>query len=178
MASWNADTPITYLKGVGPQRAQALAGELGIRTYEDLLNHFPFRYMDRSVLYSAGHVEAGPAEVQVRGVLSQIQTQGGGPKKRLTAQLIGPDGSVELVWFKGIRWVEKSLKPGEDYVAVGRVTDFQGRKNMAHPELETWNSFQQSPVQGLFPVYSTTEKLSSMGLHARGLSKLIQSLFL
>ncbi len=177
MASWNADTPITYLKGVGPQRAQALAGELGIRTYEDLMQHFPFRYMDRSVLYSAGQVEAGPAEVQVRGVLSHVQTQGGGPKKRLTAQLISPDGSVELVWFKGIRWVEKSLKPGEDYVAVGRVTDFQGRKNMAHPELETWASFQQSPVQGLFPVYSTTEKLSSMGLHARGLSKLIQSLF-
>ena len=80
MASWNADTPITYLKGVGPQRAQALAGELGIRTYEDLLNHFPFRYMDRSVLYSAGHVEAGPAEVQVRGVLSQIQTRAAVPR--------------------------------------------------------------------------------------------------
>ena len=167
---------MTYLKGVGPQRAQALAAELGIRTYGDLLQHYPFRYIDRSVIYGPGEALPGPAEIQIRGVLNQIQTQGGGAKKRLTAQLVSPDGSIELVWFKGLRWVEKSLLAGSEYVAFGRLTEFSGRKSMAHPELETWASFEQSLSHGLFPVYSTTEKLSSMGLHSRGLSKLVQSL--
>ena len=167
---------MTYLKGVGPQRAQALAAELGIRTYGDLLQHYPFRYIDRSVIYGPGEALPGPAEIQIRGVLNQIQTQGGGAKKRLTAQLVSPGGSIELVWFKGLRWVEKSLLAGSEYVAFGRLTEFSGRKSMAHPELDTWASFEQSLSHGLFPVYSTTEKLSSMGLHSRGLSKLVQSL--
>ena len=167
---------MTYLKGVGPQRAQALAAELSIRSFGDLLEHYPFRYIDRSMLYTPGQALPGPAEIQIQGQLSQVQSQGVGAKKRLTAQLVGPDGHIDLVWFKGIRWVEKSLQAGAQYVAFGRVTEFSGRKNMAHPELETLASFQQSPAQGLYPVYSTTEKLSSMGLHSRGLSKLVQAL--
>ncbi len=167
---------MTYLKGVGPQRALALAAELGIRTYGDLLQHYPFRYIDRSVLYRPSEALPGPAEIQVRGTLSHIQTQGTGVKKRLTAQLVDSNGSIELVWFKGLRWVEKSLVAGTEHVAFGRLNEFSGRKSMAHPELESWSAFEQSPAHGLFPVYSTTEKLSSMGLHSRGLGKLIQSL--
>jgi ATP-dependent DNA helicase RecG len=178
MATWTQDTSITYLKGVGPQRAQALASELGIRTYGDLLQHFPFRYIDRSIVFSPETTVPGPAEIQIRGTLSQIVMQGKGPKQRLTAQLLGDAASIELVWFKGVRWVQKSLQAGQLYVAFGRITDFQGRKSMAHPELELDSSFRQSPMNGLYPVYSTTEKLTSMGLHARGLAKLIQGLLL
>ena len=128
MATWTQDTSITYLKGVGPQRAQALASELGIRTYGDLLQHFPFRYIDRSIVFSPETTVPGPAEIQIRGTLSQIVMQGKGPKQRLTAQLLGDAANIELVWFKGVRWVQKSLQAGQLYVAFGRITDFQGRK--------------------------------------------------
>ena len=113
MSSRWLDTPLAYLKGIGPLRAEALAGDLGLRTFWDLLAHYPYRYIDRSVVLRIRELQPGPAEVQVKGLLTGVQTVGTGPKRRLTARLVdGPD-ELELVWFKGLRWVEKGLPVGE-----------------------------------------------------------------
>lgn len=170
------ETSITYLKGVGPQRAKTLASELGIRTYGDLLSHYPFRYVDRSVVHDPSTVLASPAEIQVRGRILDVQTSGAGKGRRITAQLVSDQGRLELVWFKGIRYIEKQLNPGREVIAFGRVSEFKGRLSMAHPELEDWESFQSNAIQGLFPVYHSGEKLSNSGLHSKGLAKLIMAL--
>jgi ATP-dependent DNA helicase RecG len=167
------DSPLEFLKGVGPQRAALLAGELGMRTVGDLLQHYPFRYVDRSQFYSISQAVDGPAEIQLRGRITKITEAGAGPKKRLVAQFEDATGTLELVWFQGVKWVRGSLPINEDVVVYGKVTAFQNKRNITHPEVEKWTDFQQRPVRGLFPVYSTTEKLAGRGLHARGLAKLI-----
>jgi ATP-dependent DNA helicase RecG len=167
------DSPLEFLKGVGPQRAALLAGELGMRTVGDLLQHYPFRYVDRSQFYSIREVVDGPAEIQLRGRITKITEAGAGPKKRLVAQFEDGTGTLELVWFQGVKWVRGSLPINEEVVVYGKVTAFQHKRNITHPEVEKWTDFQQRPVRGLFPVYSTTEKLAGRGLHARGLAKLV-----
>ena len=167
------DSPLEFLKGVGPQRAALLAGELGMRTVGDLLQHYPFRYVDRSQFYSISQAVDGPAEIQLRGRITKITEAGAGPKKRLVAQFEDATGTLELVWFQGVKWVRGSLPINEEVVVYGKVTAFQHKRNITHPEVEKWTEFQQRPVRGLFPVYSTTEKLAGRGLHARGLAKLI-----
>lgn len=167
------DSPLEYLKGVGPQRAALLAGELGLRTVGDLLQHYPFRYVDRSQFYTVAQAVEGPAEIQLRGTITRLTEAGAGPKKRLVAQFEDATGALELVWFQGAKWIKSSLPLNEEVVVYGKVTAFQNKRNITHPEVEKWADFRQRPVRGLFPVYSTTEKLTARGLHARGLAKLI-----
>ncbi len=167
------DSPLEYLKGVGPQRAALLAGELGLRTVGDLLQHYPFRYVDRSQFYTVAQAVEGPAEIQLRGTITRLTEAGSGPKKRVVAHFEDATGSLELVWFQGAKWIKSSLPLNEEVVVYGKVTAFQQKRNITHPEVEKWADFRQRPVRGLFPVYSTTEKLTSRGLHARGLAKLI-----
>ena len=167
------DSPLEYLKGVGPQRAALLAGELGLRTVGDLLQHYPFRYVDRSQFYTVAQAVEGPAEIQLRGTITRLTEAGSGPKKRVVANFEDATGALELVWFQGAKWIKSSLPLNEEVVVYGKVTAFQHKRNITHPEVEKWADFRQRPVRGLFPVYSTTEKLTSRGLHARGLAKLI-----
>ena len=137
------DTPIEFLKGVGPQRGELLRAELGIATFGDLLLHFPFRYVDRSRFQTIREAHPDLPQVQLRGVLSAIQTRGERQGKRLTAKLTDATGAIELVWFKGIRWLQGSLKAGQEYIVFGKVTDYKGHFNLAHPELEsaaTWEA--------------------------------------
>ena len=110
------ETPIEYLKGVGPQRAELLRAELGIATFGDLLQHFPFRYVDRSRFHTVREVSEELPSVQLRGVVSDIKTLGEKQGRRLTAKLTDPTGSLELVWFKGIKWLQGSLKNGQEYI--------------------------------------------------------------
>jgi len=175
MSSRWLDTSLAYLKGIGPLRAEALAGELGLRTFGDLVAHYPYRYVDRSVVLRIRELQPGPAEVQVRGLLTGVQTVGTGPKRRLTARLVDGADELELVWFKGLRWVEKGLPVGEEVVAFGRVNSFKNGLNMAHPELER-ASGRAAAGGGLTPLYSSTEKLGSMQLHSRGLAAKVDAL--
>jgi RecG-like helicase len=115
------DSPLEFLKGVGPQRAALLAGELGMRTVGDLLQHYPFRYVDRSQFYSISQAVDGPAEIQLRGRITKITEAGAGPKKRLVAQFEDATGTLELVWFQGVKWVRGSLPINEDVVVYGKV---------------------------------------------------------
>jgi ATP-dependent DNA helicase RecG len=166
-------TPIEYAKGVGPARGQALRQELGVQTLGDLLMHLPFRYVDRTRYYTIQEIPPTDSEVQLVGTLMGVHEVIGKGRRRLTATLEDPTGSVDLVWFQGISWVKKNLVEGERYVIFGKPNRYQDRWSFAHPELEKWTEHQKSISAGLWPVYSTTEKLTAMGLNARGISKVI-----
>lgn len=169
------DTPIEYLKGVGPQRAMLFNKELAIFTFGDLIQHYPFRYEDRLKFYAIHELTEEMPNVQVKGVLKKKELIGGGPKKRLVAHFADETGTIELVWFQGINWANEKLKIGVEYVAFGKPNRFGSRINMAHPEIEVLTARNE---QGgyLQPVYPLTEKLRSRHLDNKSLLKLFEEL--
>lgn len=170
------DTPIEYLKGVGSQRAKLLGSELGIATYGDLLRHFPFRYVDRTQFHRINDVLPNTATVQIRGKISSLKMIGANRGKRLVAEFTDETGVIELVWFKGHKWIKDSLSVGKEYVVFGKPSLFKSRINIAHPEIELLSQFKQKVTNSLQPVYSTTEKLGGKGLSSRGIEKLVNNL--
>mgnify|MGYP000303375038 CR=1 FL=1 len=171
------DTPIEYLKGVGPERAKALRNELGIDTFRHLASHYPFRYIDRSKIYSIGELTEDLPYVQVVGKLARVQESGTGKSKRLTAHLLDKTGTLELVWFGGIDWVKKKLKPGLPYLVFGKPGLFGQKLNISHPEIEVLSAdVNLKQRSGFRPVYSTTEKLKKRGLDSKAIEKLIKVL--
>ncbi|WP_417612408.1 ATP-dependent DNA helicase RecG [Owenweeksia hongkongensis] len=169
-------TPIEYLKGVGPAKADLLKKELRIFTYRDLLNLFPFRYVDRSRFYKINEISSTETEVQIIGKITKLEEVGAARTKRLTAHFVDETGSVELVWFKGIKWLKNSLKLNQPYVLFAKPSMFNNRYNFAHPDLELLEEFKASPLQGLQPMYPSTEKLNGRNINARTLAKLTQTL--
>ena len=170
------ETSIEYLKGVGPQRGELLKGELGIATFGDLLYHFPFRHVDRTRFNTVAEITEEGEAVQLRGVLKQVRMVGEKRARRLTAKLMDPTGTIDLVWFQGIRWLQPLLKDGMECIVYGKPTRFRDQFNLAHPEIEpaaTWDEGAATPLQ---PVYSTTEKASAKGLNSRGIGKLMHAL--
>ena len=170
------DTPIEYLKGVGPQRAEVLKKEAGIFTLNDLLYYFPFRYIDRTQFHKISELAENMPYVQLKGKLLVVEEQGIGRNKRLRATFEDESGQIELVWFKGAKWIKPGLKMGPEYILFGRATNFKGRLNIAHPELELLNSEENKAAPRLQPVYPSGEKLSSRGLSSKGIYKLIRNL--
>ena len=169
-------TPIEFLKGVGPQRAELLRTELNIATYGDLLQHFPFRYVDRSRFHKVREIAEDLPQAQLRGVLGAVRMVGEKQGRRLVSSLTDDSGTVELVWFKGARWLLGSLKPGQEYILFGKPSSFNGRFNFAHPEMELASTWEQGLDASLQPVYSTTEKLNAKGLGSRAIWKLQKTL--
>ncbi|MCB9241984.1 MAG: ATP-dependent DNA helicase RecG [Flavobacteriales bacterium] len=169
------DTPIEYLKGVGPQRAELLQQELGIFTFGDLLNHFPFRYIDRTKVHTVSELQPDMSHIQLRGVLTDLVEQGKPRQKRLTATFTDATGSVDLVWFKGVSYLKSSLKNGETYTLYGKPTVYNRRYNIAHPELESEQSNTKQP--SFQAVYPLTEKLKSRKIENRVIRTLIASIF-
>lgn len=169
------DTKIEFLKGVGPQKAALLNTELGIFTYGDLLQHYPFRYEDRTRFFQVKDVDASLPYIQLRGRIRQKELVGSGRKKRLVAYFHDDTGSIDLVWFAGVSWIEKKIVTGVEYVVFGKPTSFNGQLNLAHPELEIASQFT---LEGgyLQPVYSTTEKLKKKYLDSKALAKIIHGL--
>ncbi|MBC7946248.1 MAG: ATP-dependent DNA helicase RecG [Chitinophagaceae bacterium] len=169
-------SPIEYLKGVGPQRADLLKKELGIFTFQDLLDHFPYRHIDRTRVSLVSDIGLHTDHIQVAGVLVNVDVTGDKRTKRLTAQIKDKSGFLELTWFQGISWVQKMLQPGQTYLVYGRVGFFQNRPQIVHPELELLNQQQPDAKSWLEPVYPTTEKLKVRGLGGRQIAKLTQVL--
>ena len=130
------DTRIEFLKGVGPQKAALINTELGLFTYADLIQHYPFRYEDRTKFQSINSLNGDTPFVQIKGRVKKIETIGQMRKKRFVATFEDGTGEVELVWFKGIPWVSKKIKLGVDYVVFGKPTVFGRKVNFAHPEIE------------------------------------------
>ena len=129
-------TPIEYLKGVGPGRATLLRQELSINTFQDLLHLFPNRYIDRTQYHKIGGLVNTGAEVQIIGTITHVDLIDQKRGKRLVAAFRDDTGTMELIWFRGHKWIKQSLKTGVPLVALGRLTQFQGQFSMAHPELE------------------------------------------
>lgn len=167
-------TPIEYLKGVGPQRADLLKKELGIFTFDDLLHFFPFRYIDRSRYYTVRDVPYQDGFVQLKGVITNLSETGMGRSKKLVARFEDETGKLDLVWFQGAKWVRESLKIGKEYQVFGKAKLYGSTWNIPHPELTLMNEVTQR--SGLQPVYSSTEKLNAAGLHTKGIEKLTSSL--
>ncbi|WP_317897642.1 ATP-dependent DNA helicase RecG [Aurantibacillus circumpalustris] len=165
------DTPIEYLKGIGPQRAEVLKKELGIYIYRDLITYYPFRYVDRTRFHKVSEISEDLPHVQLRGVIDKMEIVGQKKVKRLVVLFRDNTGIVELVWFKGYNWVAQKLQLGVEYCVFGKATSFNGRYNLAHPEIElVTEDFlkQQSAFQS---VYNSTEKLKFRGLDSEGIRK-------
>lgn len=168
------DTPIEYLKGVGPQRGEVLKKELGIYFFKDLLYHFPFRYVDRTEYNQVGQIPNSEGAVNLRGKLSSIRESGVGRGKRLSARFSDGTGYIELVWFKGAKWVKSKLNSESTFVVYGRPKKYGARWNIAHPEIEVIeNEGQGRKIQ---PVYHSGEKLTAKGLNSKGIEKLVAAL--
>jgi ATP-dependent DNA helicase RecG len=170
------ETPIEFLKGVGPKRAELLRKELNIQTFNDLIGYYPFRYVDRSRIYKIRELEPELAYVQLKGTISQIRIIGEKRARRMSAIFRDDTGEIELVWFQGIKWIEGTIQPNIEYVVFGKPTVFQRRFNIAHPEIERASEFEKTIAQTLQGIYSTTEKLKSYGLNNKNLVKLIKEL--
>ncbi len=152
-----------------------LRKELEISTYEDLLHHYPYRYFDRTQLMAIKDVNEQCEYAQVAGTLINIGEEGVGRKSRLVATLFDETGRIELLWFQGAQWMKKTLREGDQYIVFGKVSAFNGNYNIAHPEIEPWNT--ETSIPGKQPVYSTTEKLRLKGITNRSFAKLTQYLF-
>ena len=170
-------TPIDYLKGVGPNRAALLRSELGIHTYQDLLNLFPNRYIDKTQYYTIIQLQPTSADVQIIGKITHLKTVGEGRAKRLVATFTDKTGAMELVWFRGIKWIRESLKINIPYVIFGKVQRFGSSYSIAHPDLELLEEHEKSLRVAMQPVYPSTEKLSNRGITNRVVNVLMQTLF-
>lgn len=169
------DTPIAYLKGVGPQRAVLLNKELTIFTFGDLIQHYPFRYEDRTRFYTIQDIHDEMPLVQLKGKITGREVIGAGPKRRLVCYFQDATGEIELVWFQGITWISEKIKPGVAYVVFGKPNKYGNRYSIAHPEIEVLSAVSEKGV-ALQPVYSLTEKLRSRRIDSKLLSKFIQDL--
>lgn len=165
-------SPVEYLKGVGPQRADLLKKELGIFTFNDLLHHFPHRHVDKTKVSLISDINASTEYIQVAGTLLNIETVGMKRGKRIVAQLKDKSGFLELAWFQGLSWIQKSLLPGHQYLVFGRVSFFQGQPQIVHPEIEPLTREKSEGQSFLEPIYPTTEKLRSKALGGRQIGKL------
>lgn len=167
---------IEFLKGVGPKRAEMFKSELGIFTFGDLLNYFPFRYVDRSKFSKIAEIESDSVYIQVKGKIYGLNTVGEGRAKRLSATLRDDTGEIELIWFQGQKWVLEKIKPNVEYIVFGKPTLFKNRFNFAHPEIEAVADAETGVNATLQPFYSSTEKLKTRGLDSRGIAKLTKNL--
>ena len=170
------ETPIEYLKGVGPMRAELLKKELHIFSFSDLLCYYPFRYIDRSVIHKVAELNADMPYIQLKGKIVRFEEKGQKRAKRLIAYFQDETGITELIWFKGIRWIKKGIKTNVEYLVFGKPSAYQRKINIVHPEMDVFEK-QQSISSSLQSVYSTTELLSSKGLNSRGIRKLTKVLY-
>ncbi|WP_372920221.1 ATP-dependent DNA helicase RecG [Salegentibacter sp.] len=171
-------TPIDYLKGVGPNRAQVLKSELGIQTYGDLLSFFPNRYLDKTRFFKINELQRNSAEVQLVGKITHIKSVEQKRGKRLVADFVDSTGKMELVWFRGQKWIRENLKLNTPYVIFGKTNWFNGVFSMPHPEMELVEDYKKQLRTAMQPVYPSTEKLAKAGISNRVINKIMQQLFL
>ncbi len=177
MFASNLDMLLVYLKGVGPKRAELLQKELGMNTYGQLLNHYPFRYIDRTRFYKISELTPELPLVQVVGKILSKETIGEKHKKRIVAKFADETGIMDLVWFQSLKWVEENVLRGSTYIAFGKPNWFNNSFSISHPDLEAYP--RKQGVTGnltLQPIYHTTEKMKKSFLDSKGLQKLIQNI--
>jgi ATP-dependent DNA helicase RecG len=169
------DTKIDFLKGVGPQRAALLNQELGIFTYGDLLQHYPFRHEDRTIFHRISQLTELMPAAQIKGRLREWTIAGEGGKKRLVGQFTDGTGTIELVWFQSINYFEKYLRPNGEYIVYGKPVAFGSKWSITHPEIELLTPDNEKGGYWQ-PVYPLTEKLRRKFVDSKAISKMITSL--
>ena len=167
---------IKYLQGVGPQRAALLSKELNICSLHDLLYYFPYKYVDRSRLYYIHEIDGNMPYIQMKGQILSFETVGEGRQRRLVAHFSDGTGVVDLVWFQGIKYLVGKYKAHEEYIVFGKPTVFNGRINVAHPDIDSSKNLTLSSM-GLQPYYNTTEKMKRSGMNSHALEKLMNNAF-
>ena len=169
-----AKLEIKYLKGVGPKKADILKSELKVENLEDMLYVFPFRYIDRSKFYKISQIDSNMAYVQIKGTLQSLRTAGEGKSSRISGIFSDGESTIELVWFKGVKYIADQLKIGHEYVLFGKPNFYNGQTNFVHPELESANSAEaKRTLGGLQGVYNTTEKMKNNFLTTKGVQNII-----
>lgn len=171
------NNPIEYIQGVTALKADLLKKELGIFRFQDLLEHYPLRHLDKTRLDKIGQLNASTEYAQVAGKVTDINIMGEKRSKRLVVTIEDDTGELELVWFQGINWVQKMIFPGQLYLVFGKLSFFLGKPQMAHPEIEAYSPQKNATKPFLEPVYPSTEKLKARGLNGRVLAKLTAALF-
>ena len=159
----NLDQPITYIKGISVQKAALLFAELGIKTCNDLLHFFPFRYIDKTQFYAIKDLQPSTAEVQIVGKITRVKSVAQKRGSRLVATFQDATGSMELVWFKGQKWIKDSLKINQPYVVYGKLNHYNGSFSIPHPEMELVTEYKKKLQTKMQPVYPSTEKLTNSG---------------
>ncbi|MEP5338702.1 MAG: ATP-dependent DNA helicase RecG [Algibacter sp.] len=175
--SVNLQTPIDYLKGVGPNRADLLRKELGIHTYQDLINLFPNRYIDKTRYYKLNELQQSSSEVQVTGKITGFKEVAQKRGKRLVATFQDETGTMELVWFRGQKWIRENIKQNLPYVIFGKINWFNGKFSMPHPDIETVDAHKANLSTAMQPIYPSTEKLATRGITNRMIMKIMQQVF-
>ena len=168
-------TPIEYLKGVGPIRSELFKKELRIFTYEDLLMHFPFRYVDKSNIHLISNIDETLPYIQFKGKIVKLEEKGLKRSKRLIAYLRDSSGDIELIWFKSVKWIKANINLDKEYIVFGKPSFYAGKASLVHPDLDVVDE-KIDDYRGLHGVYSTTEKLIHKGLNSRAISRLIKNL--
>lgn len=173
------NTKIEFLKGVGSKKAEVLKKELGITTYQDLLTYYPYRYVDKSHFVKIRDINSEDIYIQVKGKVVGIETIGAGPKARLSAKFVDETGMVELVFFKGLKWIKETLLVNKEYVIFGKPSLFKNTYNFAHPDFELIEVFmvqQAQQTEKFSPLYNTSEKMKNSFLNSKAISKLTRTL--
>ena len=170
------NTSIEYLKGVGTARAEMLKKELGIFTFGDLLFHYPYRHVDRSQIYPIREIGQDMPYIQLKGKIQHFRLLGQQRSQRLVADLVDSSGKIELVWFKGIKWIRDSIKEGKEYLVFGKPTEFNGSFNMAHPTVDDPESAESKMYMHIMPFYTVTERMRAKNIDSRALMKLTNAL--
>jgi len=171
-----AQRDIKYLPGVGPARAALLEKELQIRTFQDLVQYYPYKYIDRSRLFRISEIDGNMPYIQIKGRIVNMELIGEGRGKRLIAHFSDGSGMIDLVWFQGIKFAQERYRPNEDYIVFGKPTVYGSRVNIAHPEIDKEANLNLSEM-GMQPYYNTSEKMKKSGLNSAAIRKLIQNLF-
>ncbi len=169
-------SPIEYLKGVGPQRGDLLRKELNVHTFGDLLQHFPYRYVDKTRVFPISAITPNMDTVQVRGTLIELEESGVQKARRLNGVLQDDSGTLDLIWFQGVQWAKRGLTTGGEYLVFGKVSWFKNRPQITHPEIEPVDTENVSGKNFLEPVYPTTEKLKQKFITGRAIGKLVSAL--
>ena len=166
------DQEIKFLPGVGPKRAELLYKELKIRTFKDLIYYYPYKYIDRTKFHKISEIHSQMPYIQVKGKIRTMETVGMGNKQRLTAKFYDNTGSIDLIWFRAIKWQKENNKINKEYIVFGKPSAFGGRINIVHPELETEEEKQLKP-SGLFQgYYITSESMKKTYVNSKTINKL------
>lgn len=167
---------ITYIKGVGPAKADVLSSEAQIYTFSDLLEFYPFRYIDKRIINTISSINELTEEIQLKGKILRLDLIGSGKSMRMEGKFTDGTGVISLVWFKGIKWIKDKLKPNTTYIIYGRPTIFMGEYSISHPEIETVNEYNESAKLRYYPVYHTSEKMKNIGLNSKGMTVIVSNL--